>query len=147
MNGILSEFVEIRAPGRHERFTALDDNVFGTIAFGDDEMIRFAFKMTVWGFLGLMILPSLVPADEAGTIAAADAGTNAQTSIHAARFAGAVAEDMGSLCTRQPALCESGRALADAALARAHQGLVIAAGFIERAQAGDEAAQSPQEGA
>lgn len=119
----------------------------GTLAFGDDMMIRFAFKMTVWGFLGLMILPSLVPAEQAGTTAAADTEIGAQTSIHAARFAGAVAEDMGSVCMRQPALCESGRALANAALARAHQGLVIAAGFIERAQSDDAAAPAPKEGA
>ncbi|MBO6637911.1 MAG: DUF5330 domain-containing protein [Roseitalea sp.] len=103
-------------------------------------MIRFAFKMAVWGFLGLMALPSLVPADqmEAGVEQASVTGV--ETSINAARFAGAVADDVGSVCTRQPDLCASGRALADAALARAHQGLVIATGLIEKAQSGEPAA-------
>ncbi|MCR9120694.1 MAG: DUF5330 domain-containing protein [Phyllobacteriaceae bacterium] len=100
-------------------------------------MIRFAFKMTVWGFLGLMALPSFFPAEPAAEPVAQLSDIDVDTPIHAARFAGAVAEDVGSVCTRQPALCESGRALADAALARAHQGLVIATGLIERAQSGE----------
>ena len=109
-------------------------------------MIRFAIKATVWGFLGLMALPSLVPADlpEAGTAAAA---SPMQTTAHARRLAGAMAEDVGSICSRQPALCESGRALADAAIARAHQGLIIASGLFASARASEDAGGVQADGA
>ena len=109
-------------------------------------MIRFAIKATVWGFLGLMALPSLVPADlpEADTAAAA---SPMQTTAHARRLAGAMAEDVGSICSRQPALCESGRALADAAVARAHQGLIIASGLFASARASEDAGGVQADGA
>ena len=111
-------------------------------------MIRFAIKATVWGFLGLMALPSLVPADRPeAEAAAAPAAGSMETSVHAARLAGAVAEEVGSVCSRQPALCESGRALADAAVARAHQGLIIASGLIASARASDDEGGMPADGA
>ena len=111
-------------------------------------MIRFAIKATVWGFLGLMALPSLMPADlpEADTAAAAVASPM-QTTAHARRLAGAMAEDVGSICSRQPALCESGRALADAAIARAHQGLIIASGLFASARASEDAGGVQADGA
>lgn len=108
----------------------------GITAFGDAEMIRIAIKATVWGFLGLMALPSLVPADRSEIGAkAAPTTTPTETTVHAARFAGAMASEVGSACSRQPALCESGRALADAAVARAHQGLMIASDLVAKARA------------
>lgn len=106
-------------------------------------MIRFAIKLTFWGFLGLMALPSLVPAPETGAEASASADM-AETTVHAARFAGAMADEVGSVCSRQPALCDSGRALADAALARAHQGLVIASDLIAKRRQDQEPSQAAE---
>lgn len=103
-------------------------------------MIRFAIKMTFWGFLGLIALPSLVPGETPATeTSRPETGANLETTVHAARVAGAVAQEVGSICSRQPALCESGRALADAAIARAQEGLVVASGLISRARTAEPA--------
>lgn len=106
-------------------------------------MIRFVLNMVFWGFLGLVALPSLVPASALPGETADTAPTGLETTIHAARLAGGMATEIGSLCTRQPSMCDSGRVLADAVLARARQGLSIASDMIANARAGSEQRPAP----
>lgn len=56
----------------------------------------------------------------------------AEATFHAARVAGGLASDLGQLCARNGAVCESGLALAQVAASRAREGLVIAADMIDQ---------------
>ncbi len=102
-------------------------------------MIRFVIRAAFWSFLALAALPSIVGGQpETGTgSAAATSMATMEATFHAARFAGGIASDLGSLCERNGAVCESGRALAEVAAERARQGLVIAAGAIDRISVDD----------
>ena len=105
-------------------------------------MIRILLNMVFWGFLGLVALPSLVPSEARGSFDALAEPAEPQTVYHVARLVGGMADDVGSLCTRQPSLCDSGRALADAALARAHQGLLIASDMLAGSGTDDKQAHA-----
>lgn len=92
-------------------------------------MIGFVTRACIWGFLGLLILPSVVPHDTAPPAASNDVDAT-ETTFHAVRVASAIASDMGSLCERQPAICDSGQRLAEAAALRARHGLSVASQMI-----------------
>ncbi|WP_306118147.1 MULTISPECIES: DUF5330 domain-containing protein [unclassified Roseitalea] len=93
-------------------------------------MIGLLLRTFFWAFVALVALPSFVstPAPEA----AAEAPTldRTEASIAALQLAGGLTSDLGEICHRQPMVCESGRALADATLARAREGLAIARGVV-----------------
>ena len=98
-------------------------------------MIRLVFNLLFLGFLALLVLPSLVPAghDPDVSIASQPAQMDVPTDI--ARLAGAVATELGSLCLRQPTICESGAALAASTLTRARHGWAIASEMLASAEA------------
>ena len=93
-------------------------------------MIRFMFKAAIWGFVALLVLPSLVSHDGIETSGTEAEVNGTATTFHAFRVASAVAADMGAVCERQPAICESGQMLAEAAVVRAQQGLAIASNML-----------------
>lgn len=91
-------------------------------------------KAAFWGFLGLIALPSFYPQPEAtqqgGTTISAPSTDVSVSPFEAVRFATGVAQDVRSVCDRDPFLCETGKRLADAALTRARDGARIAASLI-----------------
>ena len=98
--------------------------------YGERTVIRFLFKTAFWGFAALLILPSVAPQDATAPAVTDVSKLDASTSDDVLAFAGGVAMDLGTICLRQPELCETGRALANAAIVRARQGLEIAGDLI-----------------
>lgn len=100
--------------------------------------MRFMFKLVVWGFIGLMILPSLVETPDSGTVdqyeQLSDASGSSQdnfTTSDAMYMAAGVAGYLRNICTHDAELCENGTRLVEAAFARAKQGVVVVASMVE----------------
>lgn len=100
--------------------------------------MRFMFKLVVWGFIGLMILPSLVEtpgngvSDQSTQNSIAPDTDNAGFSTSDAIYmAAGVAGYLKDICAHDAELCENGARLAEAAFARAQQGAVVLAGMVE----------------
>ena len=99
--------------------------------------MRFMFRLVFWGFIGLMILPSIVdvPVEEhdpniAG--AATESTSNSDfTSRDAMGLAFGVAGYMKDICTHEAELCQSGERLAQAAFERAREGALVVARMVE----------------
>lgn len=95
-------------------------------------------KLVVWGFIGLMILPSFVEAPNMGAVdQSVQASVGPDTSVDnfstsdAIYVATGVAGYLRNICAHDAQLCENGGRLAEAAFARAKQGLVVVAGMVE----------------
>lgn len=97
-------------------------------------MIRLAFNLLFLGFLALLVLPSLVPADHDPDVSITSQPAQMDVPTDIARLAGGIATELGSLCLRQPTICESGAALAASTLARARHGWEIASGMLAPAE-------------
>lgn len=108
------------------------------------------FKLVVWGFIGLMILPSLVETPSSG---ADDQHTQITdgTSFSKDKFspsdafqmAGGVLGYLKNICAHDAELCENGARLVDAAISRAKQGAVVIAGMVETHRAELAATNDP----
>ena len=101
-------------------------------------MIRFAIRTGFWAFVALAALPSLLPGHAVPTGDRDESLAAMETTFHAARLAGGLANDLGQLCERNGAVCESGMVLAEAAAERAREGLAIAATMVDRLGLDDE---------
>lgn len=98
-------------------------------------MIGLLVKALLFGFLALLVLPSLVPADDDQAVASVQSGqTQVEPASAAAGLFGGIAADLGGLCQRQPTICENGAALALATVERAQRGLAIAGDMFAPAQ-------------
>lgn len=99
--------------------------------------MRFMFRIVFWGFIGLMILPSIVdlPTGEQepniATVASDTASSTAYTSRDAMGLAFGVAGYMKDICAHEAELCKSGGRLAKAAFERARQGALVVAKMVE----------------
>lgn len=101
--------------------------------------MRFVLKLMVWGFVALLVLPSISPLSNVGeqpNVANADAAEPAIIdSSDAIRAAVALAEDVRGMCARDPAVCDTGRKIAVAAVERAKEGAGIVASMVEHHRA------------
>lgn len=96
------------------------------------------FKLVIWGFIGLMILPSVVDIPDNGavnrqtqaSVGSASHGDSFTTS-DAISMAAGVAGYLKNICSHDAELCENGGRLVEAAFARARQGAVVVAGMVE----------------
>lgn len=112
--------------------------------------MRFMFKMVIWGFIGLMILPSLVETPDSGAVDQSEQVSNASASApnqfsttDAMHMAVGFAGYLKNVCTHDAALCESGGRLVEAALVRAKKGVVVVAGMVETHRAENREASDP----
>ena len=96
-------------------------------------MLRLLFNAAILGFLALLLLPSIMPTGNEAAEQTASQPAQADIGANLMRLAGAISTDLGSVCQRQPAICENGAALAAASLARAQEGWKIAAGLLKPA--------------
>ena len=68
---------------------------------------------------------------QGGTTIAAKSGDISVSPFEALGFAAGVAQDLRSLCDRDPQICQTGRKIAGVAMERAREGASIAASLIE----------------
>lgn len=112
--------------------------------------MRFMFKLVFWGFLGLMILPSLVETPDGGAINQSEQNSNPTVATSnefsrtdAMHMAVGVAGYLKNICTHDAQLCENGGRLFEAAVERAKQGVVVVAGMVETHRAKQREASDP----
>ena len=112
--------------------------------------MRFMFKLVIWGFIGLMILPSLVETPDSGTVDqpaqlsdGAGSSQDSFTTSDAVHMAAGVAGYLRNICEHDAELCENGARLVEAAFARAKQGAVVVAGMVETHRAENRETNDP----
>ena len=112
--------------------------------------MRFMFKLVFWGFLGLLVLPSLVEIPDGGATSRIEHVSNATvatpnefSTTDAIHMAAGVAGYLKNICTHDAQLCEDGGRLFEAALGRAKQGVVVVAGMVETHRAKQREASDP----
>ena len=86
--------------------------------------MRFLFKMFVFGFIGLAVLPAFAPEEYRRDSDAQDNG--APSALDLASVVGQAAYDMRGICNRQPGVCETGEELIAFTGTKAREGLGIA---------------------
>lgn len=96
--------------------------------------MKFMFKMIIWGFVALMILPSIAPFDTKQTkVLLSNNDENTQiTSNDAMRLAVNVASDIQGLCARSPEICQTSGKILTTAVERAQNGALIVAKMVEK---------------
>lgn len=99
--------------------------------------MRFMFKIVVWGFIALLVLPSVAPLPqdknldgEHSQVASEKAGESF-TSADAFYMAVGVGQYLRDICSHDAELCESGGRLVEATFDRAKQGVVVLADMVE----------------
>lgn len=97
-------------------------------------MMMFIFRLGLWGFLGLLALPSFVSIDApdpGGSPAVAEQPVGkTELMFSAFAFANGVRSDLSELCERNETVCEHGATIGAATLQRAKQGLSIATQIV-----------------
>lgn len=100
--------------------------------------MRFIFKFVFWGFIALMILPSVVDVPDSNVIEQRDQVSDASSAPHdnfssldAMHVAVGVAGYLKNICSNDAELCENGSRLAESAVARAKQGALVVASMVE----------------
>ena len=100
--------------------------------------MRFIFRCVFWGFIALLVLPSVVQVPDGGAItqtekvpATSAATQESFTTLDAMNMAVSVAGYIKNVCTHDEKLCENGGRLAEAAIARAKQGALVVADMVE----------------
>lgn len=108
------------------------------------------FKLVFWGFIGLMILPSLVATPDSGAPDRSEQFSDASQTLpdhfstaDAMQMAVGVAGYLKNICAHDAQLCENGGRLIDAAITRAKQGVVVVAGMVETHRAENRNASDP----
>lgn len=101
--------------------------------------MRFILKMIFLAVIALAILPSVVPASYKQDAAADTGAAEAPSAMQLMVSAGQLIRDVGSLCDRQPELCETGKELAVYTGVKAREGFDIAYAMIQ----GDENQAGP----
>ena len=87
--------------------------------------MRFMIRLFVFGFIALAVLPAVAPA-EYRSLAADTDNPDTPTVAAFASALGQMAVDLGDICDRQPAMCDTGRDFITYAGEKAREGLVIA---------------------
>lgn len=90
--------------------------------------MRFLFKLTLLAIIGLALLPSFVP--EKYRSAEASEAVQAPSFMEVALSAGMFIRDIGTICERQPAFCETSKELAVYTGVKAQEGFNIAYGMF-----------------
>jgi phage host-nuclease inhibitor protein Gam len=87
--------------------------------------MRFLFRIFVFGFIALAVLPAFAP-EEYRVEAETSDETGAPSAFAVAALVGQAAADIRSVCDRQPEMCETGGEILSYAGSKAREGLVIA---------------------
>lgn len=90
--------------------------------------MRFLIKLTLLAIIGLAILPAVVPADYRDE-AHASGDTTAPSAMQLLLSAGQFVHDIGGICERQPAFCDTAKHLAVYTGTKAREGAHIVYGM------------------
>lgn len=99
--------------------------------------MRFMFRIVVWGFIALLVLPSVAPVpvvdqnDRDQASLALDESKDQFSTSDAVYMAVGVSQYLREMCSHDAELCESGGRLIEATLERAKQGAVVLAHMVE----------------
>lgn len=88
--------------------------------------MRFIFKLIVLGFIGLAVFPAFAPEQYRQAAAGADDESQAPSPFQLVAVISQAVTDLGNICTRQPAMCETGSEFISYAGSQAREGLEIA---------------------
>lgn len=88
--------------------------------------MRFLIKLIVIGFVALAVLPAFAPEKYREGADTGKGEAQVPSPFQLMALVSQAASDLGNICTRQPAMCETGSEVIGYAGSKARQGLEIA---------------------